>query len=163
VFEAVRRCAPPDREDVARRSDPCSQARDPRPASRKLAPRFPKSSKLLRHADFQRVYKQGRRHFAAHMTVFYQRRRNEDEDKDDVGAGPRVGFTAGRVLGGAVQRNRIKRRLREAVRHNLASLAIAVDVVINPKKSALVAEFTVLNDEVARAFQVICENQSRLK
>jgi ribonuclease P protein component len=151
VFEAVRRCAPPDREDVARVSDPGSRARDPRPASRKLEPRFSKASKLLRHADFQRVYKQGRRHFAAHMTVFYLRR------TDDDGSGPRVGLTVGRVLGGAVQRNRIKRRLREAVRHNLASLALAVDVVINPKKSALVAEFTVLNDQVARAFQVIAE------
>ena len=123
--------------------------------SRKLAPRFPKASKLLRHADFQRVYKQGRRHFAAHMTVFYLRR------ADDDGAGPRVGLTVGRVLGGAVQRNRIKRRLREAVRHHLASLALAVDVVINPKKSALVAEFTLLNDELARAFQVIAEKESR--
>jgi ribonuclease P protein component len=159
VFEAVRRCAPPDREDVARDedvarvSDRCTRAQDLRPASRKLAPRFPKTSKLLRHSDFQRVYKQGRRHFAAHMTVFYLRR--------EQGTGPRVGLTVGRVLGGAVQRNRIKRRLREAVRHNLASLALAVDVVINPKKSALVAEFTVLNDEVARAFQVIGENESR--
>jgi ribonuclease P protein component len=155
VFEAVRRCAPPDREDGARVSDPCLRTQDPRHASRKLAPRFPKASKLLRHADFQRVYKQGRRHFAAHMTVFYLRREEDD------GAGPRVGLTVGRVLGGAVQRNRIKRRLREAVRHHLASLALAVDVVINPKKSALVAEFTLLNDEVARAFQVIAEKESR--
>jgi ribonuclease P protein component len=115
----------------------------------------------LRHADFQRVYKQGRRHFAAHMTVFYLRRGNEDEGKDAAACGPRVGLTVGRVLGGAVQRNRIKRRLREAVRHNLASLALAVDVVINPKKSALLAEFTVLNDQVARAFQAIGENPSR--
>jgi ribonuclease P protein component len=120
-----------------------------------MAPRFPKASKLLRHADFQRVYQQGGRHFAAHMTVFYLRRQDED------GARPRVGFTVGRVLGGAVQRNRIKRRLREAVRHNLASLTLAVDVVINPKKSALLAEFTVLHDEVARAFQVIAAKESR--
>ena len=131
------------------------RAQDPHHANRKLAARFPKRSKLLRHADFQRVYKQGRRHFAAHMTVFYLRR------KDDDGSGPRVGLTVGRVLGGAVQRNRIKRRLREAVRHHLASLALALDVVINPKKSALVAEFTVLNDEVARAFQVIGDKESR--
>lgn len=149
----MRRCAPPDREDGARVSDRCSRAQDPRSASRKLAPRFPKASKLLRHTDFQRVYKQGRRHFAAHMTVFYLRR--------EPGAGPRVGLTVGRVLGGAVQRNRIKRRLREAVRHHLASLALAVDVVINPKKSARVAEFAVLNDEVARAFQVIADKESR--
>jgi ribonuclease P protein component len=181
-FEAVRRCAPSDGEDAgdetvvrrnsvardggARVSDPCSSAPSPCPAARKLAPRFRKTSKLLRHADFQRVYKQGRRHFAAHMTVFYLRRADVAEEQDvarppSAGNSPRVGFTVGRVLGGAVERNRIKRRLREAVRRNLASLPAAVDVVINPKKSALVAEFSVLNDQVARAFQVIGEKESR--
>jgi ribonuclease P protein component len=120
-----------------------------------IALRFPKTAKLLRHADFQRVYKQGRRHFAAHMTVFYLRR--DVASPTSAGNGPRVGLTVGRVLGGAVERNRIKRRLREAVRHHLATLAIGVDVVINPKKSALTEEFAILNSEVARAFQVIAE------
>ena len=63
---------------------------------------FPRSARLLRHADFQRVYKQGRRHFAVHMTVFYLRR--------EEGDGLRVGFTVARALGGAVERNRMKRR-----------------------------------------------------
>lgn len=112
-----------------------------------VAGRFPRRRKLLRHADFQRVYQQGRRHFAAHMTVFYLERGSSD--------GPRVGLTVGRVLGGAVERNRIKRRLREAVRASLKNLGLAVDVVINPKKSALRADFAVLREEVARAFQKI--------
>src|SRR5881227_3993139 len=94
---------------------------------------FPKSRRLLRHADFEKVYKQGRRHFAAHMTVFYLHR-------GETPKGSRVGFTVGKVLGGAVQRNRIKRRLREAVR--LAEQPdLAVDIVVNPKKSVLDAEF----------------------
>jgi ribonuclease P protein component len=67
----------------------------------------------------------------------------------------RVGFTVGRVLGGAVQRNRIKRRLREAVRRQSATLQGAVDVVINPKKSVLTLEFTLVLEEVGRAFAVI--------
>jgi ribonuclease P protein component len=102
----------------------------------------------LRHADFQSVYKQGRRHFAAHMTVFYRRRAE--------GEGARVGFTVGRALGPAVERNRMKRRLREAVRlHGMVSLP--VDVVINPKKSLLRAEFLDLQDEVAKAFRSIAQ------
>ncbi len=36
--------------------------------------RFPRSLRLLRHADFERVYKQGRRHFSTSMTVFYMPR-----------------------------------------------------------------------------------------
>ncbi len=109
---------------------------------------FPRSARLLRRADFERVYKQGRRHFAAHMTVFYLQRAE--------GRGIRVGFTVGRMLGGAVERNRMKRCLREAVRrlHGPAAGA-AVDVVINPKKSLLNARFTELRNEIKRAFEVI--------
>src|SRR6201993_2711819 len=87
----------------------------------------PRSGRLLRHADFEQVYKQGRRHFSAHMTVFYLRRAE--------GEGLRVGFTVGRALGGAVARNRMRRRLREAVRLSRPSPGPAADVVINPKKS----------------------------
>lgn len=108
--------------------------------------KFPRSLRLLRHSDFERVYKQGRRHFAAHMTVFYLPRQ-EDE-------GVRVGFTVGKVLGGAVVRNRMKRRLREAVRlHGM--IPAAMDVVINPKKSFLQAEFAEVQREIRRAFEVI--------
>jgi ribonuclease P protein component len=109
----------------------------------------PRSGRLLRHADFERVYKQGRRHFAAHMTVFYLRRADGD--------GMRVGFTVGRVLGGAVERNRMKRRLRESVRLSRPANGPAVDVVINPKKSVRTAEFAVLLSEVSRAFEVITQ------
>ena len=70
-------------------------------------------------------------------------------------SGLRVGFTVGRVLGGAVQRNRMKRRLREAVRMALPSPGVAADVVINPKKSLLSADFFAVRTEVGRAFDVI--------
>jgi ribonuclease P protein component len=103
--------------------------------------------RLLRHADFERVYKQGRRHFAAHMTVFYLPR--------EQGDGLRIGFTVGRVLGGAVERNRIKRRLRESVRLRWPGVRLLVDVVINPKKSVLKLEFAELENEIGRAFGVI--------
>jgi ribonuclease P protein component len=107
---------------------------------------FPRSVRLLRHADFERVYKQGRRHFAAHMTVFYLPRQKAE--------GVRVGFTVGKVLGGAVVRNRIKRRLREAVRLR-GMIPVAMDVVINPKKSLLTAAFVDLQREIRRAFEMI--------
>jgi ribonuclease P protein component len=110
---------------------------------------FPKSAHLLKHADFDRVYREGKRHFSRPMTFFYLRRPMDSD------AGPRVGFTVGRVLGGAVERNRMRRRLREAVRLELAALNAPVDVVINPKKLVLTADFADLVNEVGRAFEVI--------
>lgn len=109
--------------------------------------RFTSNMRLLRHADFERVYKQGRRHFAAHLTVFYLPRRQ--------GEGLRIGFTVGKVLGGAVERNRMKRRLRETVRLHWPGIPVPVDVVINPKKSVLKVEFSELGNEISRAFVVI--------
>ncbi len=113
--------------------------------------RFPRSARLLRHADFDRVYKAGKRHFSASMTVFYLARPR----KEETISGTRVGFTVGRVLGGAVVRNRMKRRLREAVRLSRPPAGVNADVVINPKKSLLDAEFEAVVNEVRRAFVVI--------
>lgn len=115
----------------------------------KAAPsnRFPRTGRLLRHSDFERVYKQGRRHFSHHMTVFYLRR-NEGENL-------RIGFTVSRALGGAVDRNRMKRRLREAARATWPANDLPVDVVVNPKKSVLTAEFGEILNEMAAAFEVV--------
>ena len=146
-------------------SSSASRQRDSEAVERagSIAGKFRRSAKLLRHADFQRVYKLGRRHFGTHMTVFYLKRDALGPDaliRSDEAAGPHVGFTVGRVLGGAVERNRIKRRMREAVRANLPALTVPVDVVINPKKTALAAAFPLLCNEVARAFAVIQEKCS---
>jgi ribonuclease P protein component len=125
--------------------------------SAEKAARFPRAARLLRHADFQRVYKQGRRHFSASMTVFYWPR--ADVVAQPVAApaaqGLRVGFTVGRALGGAVVRNRMKRRLREAVRLTRPQPGVAADVVINPKKALLAAQFADVQNELIRAFAVV--------
>ncbi len=133
---------------------------------------FPKSAHLLKRADFRRVYENGKRHFSGNMTVFYCHRTNLMPG--DVGAigpglpaevtGTRIGFTVPRALGNAVKRNRIRRRTREAVRHHYSLLAGgAVDVVINPRKSVLKADFRVLSEEIARAFTIIGQTRPDCK
>jgi ribonuclease P protein component len=109
--------------------------------------KFPRDVRLLRHADFERVYKQGKRHFAAHLTAFYRRR--------EEGGTLRIGFTVSKLLGGAVQRNRMRRRLREAVRLSWPEFQAAVDVVINPKKSLLKVDFVELGREISQMFGVV--------
>ncbi len=114
--------------------------------------RYPRCMRLLRHADFERVYQQGRRHFSAHMTVFYAPRQ--------AGEGVRVGYTVSRALAGAVERNRMKRRLREVVRLTRPQTGVPVDIVINPKKSLQQAEFNNLMNEMRRAFEIIQQSMA---
>ena len=114
--------------------------------------KFPKSRRLLKHSDFQRVYKNGRRQFTGNVTVFYLRR-----DDPEAGTGPRVGFTVGKVLGGSIERNRIKRRMREAVRFSTQACEGPVDVVFNPRKSVLTLSFAELVDEVARGLRLAAQ------
>lgn len=123
---------------------------------------FPCRARLLKHSAFERVYKQGRRLFSANVTLFVRLQELGESSgvaqakaAAEVPAGPRVGFTVSRAFGGAVERNRLKRRLREAVRLNLPRLKAAVDVVINPKRSASAADFAALASEIGRAFTQI--------
>jgi ribonuclease P protein component len=109
--------------------------------------RFPRGARLLRHADFEQVYKRGRRHFGTHMTVFYLGR--------EPGQEMRVGFTVSKAMGGAVVRNRMKRRLREAVRREGLRPGCAADVVINPRKSLLTAEFLDVCRELGQALRAV--------
>jgi len=67
-------------------------------------------------------------------------------------AGPRIGFTTPRALGKAVARNRIRRRVREAVRLHLAQLSPEWSIVFNPRRKAMDAPFPELEREVERLF-----------
>ncbi len=106
--------------------------------------------RLHKHADYQRVYQSSRKQFSTLMSYFAA-----PQPAEGAGAGPRVGITAGKVLGKAVDRNRIKRRMRAAIVSNLDALHAQMDVVLHPKRSVLDAEWTVLQNEVRRVFMKI--------
>jgi len=121
--------------------------------SKKVSQGFPRDARLLKHADFQVVYKQGRKHFSRNMTAFYRESENA--------AGPRVGFTVGKILGGAVDRNRIRRRMRSAVRNHLRELARPLDLVLHPRKSVLTLKFAQLDAEIMQVFAAVQRGRGR--
>lgn len=98
------------------------------------------------------------------MTVFFRQRqepKREAKENAHRAANPpkveglRIGFTVSRIHGGAVVRNRMKRRLREAVRLSRPLIGPNVDVVINPKKAVLTLGFDAVLNETRRAFAAI--------
>jgi len=102
-------------------------------------------ARLRKHADYQRVYAEGRKRRSASMSWFLALRPETSM--------PRVGLTAGKVLGKAHERNRIKRRLREVLRRHLHELPSGCDLVLHPHRSVLTIEFTKLEAEIVRILE----------
>jgi ribonuclease P protein component len=102
---------------------------------------FPREARLVRKGDFDRVYQAGKRFSSSHFTVFV--RRNEL-------ALNRFGFSIKKALGGAVVRNRIRRRLREMVRCHRQEISPGWDIVIHPKSSVARAPFAALATDLVR-------------
>jgi len=107
--------------------------------------------RLRKHADYQRVYKTSRKQFSRQMSYFFTLRSVEGDEP----VTPRIGLTVGKVMGKAVDRNRIKRRMREAVRRNISVLSLPVDVVLHPKRSVIDLDFAILDREIAQIFTAI--------
>ncbi len=93
---------------------------------------------LTRSGDFRRVYSDGKRTRRNGIGVAVRDR------KDD--ASPRVGYTVTRSAGPAVSRNRIKRRLRAAVR--TLEIAPGVDVVVSGDRDVARMDFQVLVEKL---------------
>jgi ribonuclease P protein component len=93
----------------------------PEPATRP-GPRRPRAGRLSRSAEFERVYRRGRSHGNRHLVLYSFPRDGSD--------GPRLGVSVSRKVGGAVQRNRVKRLLREAFGARADSLPPDHDFVV---------------------------------
>ncbi len=108
--------------------------------------------RLRRHADFQRAYGASRKRQSASMSWFLALKRNEEKPAGDPGnsAASCVGLTVGKVLGKAHERNRIKRRMREALRRHVDLLPEGADLILHPRRVVLTLEFGKLEAEIVR-------------
>jgi ribonuclease P protein component len=122
---------------VAERSWRRAAARDAiasRPNSR-----FSRDSRLRRKPEFDRVYRDGRRQASRHFIVFSAANGLERS---------RFGMSVGRALGGAVLRNRIRRRLREVLRRLQQEIPSGWDIILHPRASVASAKFQALAAEI---------------
>jgi len=115
--------------------------------------------RLRKHADYQSVYAASRKQFGKQMSYFFRVRPQLGTDglplRGAAPEAPRVGLTVGKVMGKAVDRNRIKRRMRGAVRRQISLLPAPVDVVLHPRRTVIDLAFPALEHEVATVFRAI--------
>ncbi len=86
--------------------------------------RFPSEFRLKRRTDFKRVYESGTKRVGRYFTIFIL----------PTGKEGRIGIVVSRRFGKAVERNRIKRLIREAYRLNRVKFA-GMDIVVIPRES----------------------------
>ena len=102
---------------------------------------YPREARLVHKAQYDAVYRAGKRRSSSHFTVFFKA--NELPQS-------RFGMSIKRALGGAVVRNRIRRRTREIVRCHRQEIAAGWDIVIHPKANVATAPFTQITAELLR-------------
>jgi ribonuclease P protein component len=106
---------------------------------------FPREARLVRRGEFDAVYRAGKRRSSSHFTLFF--RANQL-------ACSRFGFSIKKELGGAVVRNRIRRRVREIVRGHRQEIPAGWDIVIHPKSSVARTEFAALTADLLRLLRI---------
>lgn len=124
-------------------------------------------ARLRKHADYQRAYAAARKRQSTSMSWFLALRTLEPLTPDagvrpDSHLEPRVGLTVGKVLGKATDRNRIKRRMREALRRHLDLLPRGFDLIFHPRRVVLTMDFVQLEAEIVRILEQARAEASRL-
>ena len=111
---------------------------------------LPRRRIIKRRSDFQRVYRSGRSYANRYFVLYVF-------PAETVRG--RVGFAAGKKLGCAVRRSRVKRLLRESYRRHRAELAPRTALILVGRKAAVAAKC----QEVERAYLALCRKAGILR
>jgi len=137
--------------------------------------------RLLKRAEYEAVYGAGQRRSSPQFSVFFRaqsglpkevpgqeppRPGSSAKARESHGAAgssgilgaartSRFGISVKKALGGAVTRNRIRRRIREILRRNRMEIPTGWDIVIHPRSSVARAEFAPLEVELVRLLRGI--------
>ena len=106
---------------------------------------YPRDARLVQKAQFDAVYRSGKRRSSSHFTAFL---------KANSLPQSRFGFSIKKALGSAVVRNRIRRRVREIVRLHREELPAGWDIVIHPKSSVVKTPFAALEADFLRLLKL---------
>jgi ribonuclease P protein component len=102
---------------------------------------LPRETRLVRRAEYDAVYREGRRRSSREFTLFVR------PNGLDIS---RFGWSIKKALGNAVRRNRIRRRLREIFRLHRGEIATGWDIVVHPRTTVATADFPELAQEMLK-------------
>ena len=113
--------------------------------------RFPPSSRITRTRDIRALLRKGRRKKTSHLDVFFL---------SSGRSGPRLGLVVPKHRHRVVDRNRVKRRLREIGRRDvlprLRAGTLSFDLLIRARKEAYEAGYNELRSEIKEMIEELC-------
>jgi ribonuclease P protein component len=125
--------------------------------------------RLLKRIEYEAVYGAGHRRSSPQFAIFFRSqqalkaKRANDGAPGSMVAGAsrtsRFGISVKKALGGAVVRNRIRRRIREILRRNRTEIPWGWDIVIHPRRSVAQAPFALLQAELVRLLRSIAPKE----
>ncbi|MGO4988567.1 MAG: ribonuclease P protein component [Gallicola sp.] len=113
-----------------------------------------KSIRLRKNREYTVVYKKGRRYWNHQFTMVV---------KKNNGPGTRVGFSVNKKYGNAVERNRIKRQLREIIRLHYDTMKKGYDIILIPKKNTKELDYHQLEKSVKHLFHLGFRPKKKVK
>ncbi len=104
-----------------------------------------KNKRLRSNRDFKKVYKRGKGYFNRNFSLIVKKNKLQ---------GSRVGFSITKKHGNAVERNKLKRRLKEIVRHNFNLIPEGYDLVVVPKVNTKELNYQELEKSVVHLLKI---------